>query len=534
MPGTIQSLSETTTPEETTPLLASASNYTTSQADEADIVGNIDTTSTDEDDEGLPLDFQQIFWVCFARIADPIGMFCIFPFVPSMVRSMSIPEEEVGFYTGLIESTFSLVQMCTMIFWGRLADRHGRKPVLVICSAGISVFVFLFGMSRTIWQMILCRCMAGLFSGSVVAIRSMVSELSTKKTQARAYSYFAFASNLGIFFGPLVGALASPAKNYPKLFGSIKFFEVWPYILPTAVAGSICAMTCLATIFFVKETLKDETISEESTRDNEDRKPKAELLSAWQIINSPGVPMAIFVFCYAGCLGFAFTAVAPVFWFTSVTNGGFGFAPNMISLFFMISGFSQALWLLLVFPPLQRRIGTSSVLRLCGVWWPIFFMAMPLGNFLLKKEWIAAFWAVSIPFQVGGSGVSMAFTGVTLALNDVTPGHQNLGGLNSIALTFSSAIRSITPALFSSLYAYGVTHQILGGELGIVVIALFAGGFWVACQFLPKQIEDQPDGKKKDIEQQDGKLNDRNVDPVKKSSSSEAQPLLSNGNATGD
>lgn len=120
--------------------------------------------------------------------------------------------------------------------------------------------------------------------------------------------------------------------------------------------------------------------------------------------------MALFVFCYAGLLGFAFTAVAPVFWFTSVPRGGFGFAPNMISLFFMISGFSQALWLLLVFSPLQRRIGTSKVLQLCGAWWPVFIMSMPLGNVFLSRGWKAAFWAIELPFQAGGSGVSMAFS----------------------------------------------------------------------------------------------------------------------------
>jgi MFS family permease len=81
----------------------------------------------------------------------------------------------------------------------------------------------------------------------------MVSELSTKKTQAQAFSYFAFASNLGIFFGPLVGALANPTKQYPKIFGNIKFFQDWPYILPTVVAGFICAITCMTNIFFVKE-----------------------------------------------------------------------------------------------------------------------------------------------------------------------------------------------------------------------------------------------------------------------------------------
>lgn len=120
---------------------------------------------------------------------------------------------------------------------------------------------------------------------------------------------------------------------------------------------------------------------------------------------------------------------------------------------------------------------------------------------------------------------------MTLALNDVTPGDQNLGGLNSIALTFSSAIRAITPALVSSLYAYGVTHQIMGGQFGIIIIALMAGGFWVACQFLPKQVEDKPDDKKKDEEQQDEVLDEESVDALKKSSHSEAQPLLSNRTA---
>lgn len=124
---------------------------------------------------------------------------------------------------------------------------------------------------------------------------------------------------------------------------------------------------------------------------------------------------------------------------------------------------------------------------------------------------------------------------MTLALNDVTPGHQNLGGLNSIALTFSSAIRAIAPALFSSLYAYGVTHQILGGQFGIIIIAVIAGGFWVACQALPKQVEDKPDDKKKGEGQQDEALGDEIGDAAKKLShgqDSETQPLLLNGNAS--
>jgi MFS family permease len=57
-----------------------------------------------------------------------------------------------------------------MIFWGRVADRYGRKPVLVFSLAGLAVAVTLFGTSRNVWQMVLFRCLAGLFSGSVVFV----------------------------------------------------------------------------------------------------------------------------------------------------------------------------------------------------------------------------------------------------------------------------------------------------------------------------------------------------------------------------
>jgi uncharacterized membrane protein YhiD involved in acid resistance len=98
----------------------------------------------------------------------------------------------------------------------------------------------------------------------------------------------------------------------------------------------------------------------------------------------------------------------------------------------------------------------------------------------------------------------------------------------------------VAPALFSSIYAYGVTYQILGGELGIIVLALAAAGFWVACQFLPKQVEDMPKNKDSDVEEQvegvdveeeaeDSSTNKSNVTVQE----AERQPLLQNGDSEG-
>jgi MFS family permease len=77
--------------------------------------------------------------------------------------------------------------------------------VLVISLLGLTVSTTLFGMSQTLWQMVLFRCLGGVFAGTVVTVRAMISENSTKHTQARAFSFFAFASNMGIFLGPLIG-----------------------------------------------------------------------------------------------------------------------------------------------------------------------------------------------------------------------------------------------------------------------------------------------------------------------------------------
>lgn len=163
-------------------------------------------------DEEKPLPYMQVLVLCYASLVEPVAYFSIFPYINEMVeRTGGQDVENVGFWTGMIESLFSLVQMLLMIFYGRLADRLGRKPVLVFSLAGVAGASALFGMSATLWQMVCLRCLAGVFAGSSVTIRAMLSENCTKTTQARAFSWYMFARNLGIFIGPLIGMSVNDA-----------------------------------------------------------------------------------------------------------------------------------------------------------------------------------------------------------------------------------------------------------------------------------------------------------------------------------
>lgn len=196
---------------ETTPLIGAGSGATLDGKGSHNVLSNANGRAiaghTDEQpEEEKPMPYVQILLLCYASLAEPVAYFAIFPFINEMIfETGGLAESSVGFWSGMIESLFSLVQMVLMIFYGRVADRLGRKPVLVFSLAGVSLATALFGMSRTLWQMILFRCLAGVFAGSAVTVRTMISENCTKLSQARAFSWYMFTKNAGIFIGPVIG-----------------------------------------------------------------------------------------------------------------------------------------------------------------------------------------------------------------------------------------------------------------------------------------------------------------------------------------
>lgn len=101
--------------------------------------------------------------------------------------------------------------------------------------------------------MVLFRCLSGVFSGSTVTIRTMISEISTPKTQARAFSLFAFSGNISILLAPLMGGiLAKPADSFAP-FRHVKLFVAYPYLLPCMVTGSLALTAAIINLIFLKE-----------------------------------------------------------------------------------------------------------------------------------------------------------------------------------------------------------------------------------------------------------------------------------------
>lgn len=503
---------------EHTPLLAAGDIATTADPEVSEATTLIDDPSSNSSDTDVenpddkPLPVAQILVLCYARWVEPVAFFSIFPYINKMAQENgNLADADVGFYSGLIESLFSLTQMTVMILWGRAADRFGRKPVLVFSLIGVTLATALFGMAKTIAEMIMFRCLAGVFAGTIVTIRTMISEHSTAKTQARAFSWFAFSGNLGIFFGPLIGgALADPAGQYPGLFGNIQFFKEYPYALPSFAVGVIGITAVLVTAFLAEETLKKEIFSSGSGSDSEESgggapaKPKP--ISTWDLLKSPGVPIVLYTYGHIMTLAFAYTAIVPVFWFTRVDLGGLGFTPLQISLMMGLGGLAQAIWILVVFPPLQHKIGTNGVLRVCAIAYPFFFVILPFFSMLLRYGGSTGeiiFWVITPALLCLGSGVSMSFTAIQLALNDASPSPVTLGTLNALALSLVSGVRSFSPALFASLFAISARTQWLWGYAIWVLMVLLAAGFTIISRYMPNYDELRRQRERRELDEGD-------------------------------
>jgi MFS family permease len=126
--------------------------------------------------------------------------------------------------------------------------------VLLFSLFGAFVSSLLFGFSTRLWHMYAARCLAGIFGGNAVVIRTLFAEISDKSNQAKAFSYFAFAANIGQLVGPAIGGfLSRPATEYPNVFGGIQLFVDYPYALPCLVAGGYVFLTMVLAYFWLEE-----------------------------------------------------------------------------------------------------------------------------------------------------------------------------------------------------------------------------------------------------------------------------------------
>lgn len=158
------------------------------------------------------------------------------------------------------------------MYWSRLSDRIGRKPVLLIGLSGIAISMTLLGLARSFWPFVIARCLSGALNGNVGVAKSAIGELADKTNVAQAFAFMPVVWAIGVTiayvhvitllsaeltFGRYIrpfmgGALEHPSEHFPQYF-THPFWKEYPYSLPCFVAAFMAVFAFIITLFFFKE-----------------------------------------------------------------------------------------------------------------------------------------------------------------------------------------------------------------------------------------------------------------------------------------
>ncbi|MFN8653228.1 MAG: MFS transporter [Gemmatimonadales bacterium] len=140
---------------------------------------------------------------------DLIGFGIVLPLLPSYAASFQVSDTAIG----ILVASFSLMQFLLAPWWGRLSDRIGRRPVLLIGLAGSAISYLIFGLAGTFWLLLASRIVAGGMGATVNVAQAYLADVTPPDKRASAMGMIGAAFGLGFVVGPAIGGISSHFGN---------------------------------------------------------------------------------------------------------------------------------------------------------------------------------------------------------------------------------------------------------------------------------------------------------------------------------
>lgn len=134
---------------------------------------------------------------------DLIGFGIVIPVMPTFAEKLHASSMTVGF----LIASYSLMQFLFMPFWGRLSDRVGRRPILLVSLVASCLGYLIWGFSGSLAMLFLSRIVAGAGNANLAVAQAYVSDVTTTETRAKGMGIVGAAFGLGFVLGPAIGGL---------------------------------------------------------------------------------------------------------------------------------------------------------------------------------------------------------------------------------------------------------------------------------------------------------------------------------------
>src|SRR2546426_5976923 len=144
----------------------------------------------------------------------------VLPFYAEGTKFGATPRE-----VGLLFASYSVMQLIFAPVLGRLSDKYGRRPILLISLLGTSFGFLILGFATTLWMLFLGRIIDGISGGNISTAQAYIADVTTKEDRAKGMGLIGAAFGLGFVFGPAIGGILSRwGVNVPFLFaGGLAF-----------------------------------------------------------------------------------------------------------------------------------------------------------------------------------------------------------------------------------------------------------------------------------------------------------------------
>lgn len=188
------------------------------------------------------LDFKRILPILVIVFVDLLGLSIIIPLLPLYAARFSA----TPFVIGVLQATYPLMQFLGAPVLGRLSDRFGRKPVLVVSQIGTLSGFILLGFANTLLLLFLSRLIDGLSGANIATAQAAISDSTNAKTRTQGLGLIGAAFGMGFILGPVIAfiVLAATGQNYQAVAFTAAFFSLVSILLTvvwfreTKTAGS--------------------------------------------------------------------------------------------------------------------------------------------------------------------------------------------------------------------------------------------------------------------------------------------------------
>lgn len=313
---------------------------------------------------------RKLIVLMFTAFVDMVGLVMVLPLLPFYASEFGADALMVG----LLVSAFSIAQLLSAPFWGRLSDIRGRRPAILTGLLVSAVAYVIFAYAGSIPLLLLSRLVQGFGGGTIGVVQAYVADSSEPHERAKGLGWLSAATSLGAVVGPALGSLL------------VRFYG---HSAPGLAAAGLCVAVAIFAWKYLGEARESLTDSDSHTATH----PVTSRSAITRVLRSPLEPASRLIWIYTIAIG-AFYGTVPVL--PLLLADRLAVTETTIGYFFMYLGGMGLVIRSTILGPLVDRLGEIRLCRLglallatglALLWvtftYPVLFVSltlMPLGT----------------------------------------------------------------------------------------------------------------------------------------------------------